>query len=366
MVTAATEQRGAAAWWRGGSVRLAATIIVAGLAALLPPEPSSATDTKFFRIGTGSPVGTYFPIGGVIANLISNPPGGRACEDGGSCGVPGLIAVAQTTQGSVSNVRGIHNGDFESAFSQADIAFWAFSGNGPFEGAPPMTELRAIARLYAEPIHLVVPARSAIRSVTDLRGKRVSVSERGSGTAADAELILRAYGLGIGDVTPFYEPPGKAVDLLSGGEIDALFLLGGIPYTAIAEIAAVTPVRLVPIDGAPADLLAIDQPFFHKTTIPAGTYHGVSETPTLAVGALWLTSDAVSADLVFQLLEALWHESARAPLADAHPQGRNIRLEHALEGIPIPLHTGAYRFYVKAGLLAAGGAAGEGAGAAKE
>lgn len=337
-----------------GVRRISGIVAAAGAACLVATTmavTAAATDTKFFRIGTGSPVGTYFPIGGVIANLISNPPGGRACEDGGSCGVPGLIAVAQTTQGSIANVRGIHNGEFESAFSQADIAFWAFSGSGPFESEPPMTELRAIAKLYPEPIHLVVPAESPIRSVVDLRDKRVSVSERGSGTAADAELILRAYGLGIGDITPFYEPPGRAVDLLGNGEIDALFLLGGVPYTAIAELAETTPIRLVPIDGAPADALAIDQPFFHKTTIPKGTYLGTEETATLSVGALWLTSDSVSAELVQQLLQALWHESARGPLVDAHPQGSNISLEHAVEGIPIPLHTGAYRFYREAGLL---------------
>ena len=114
--------------------------------------PLLAQDVRFFRIGTGATSGTYFSIGGLIANVISNPPGSRACDRGGSCGVPGLIAVAQSTQGSVENVKAIIDGQLESALAQADVAYWAYHGTGMFREQGPSRGLRAIAHLLLSPV----------------------------------------------------------------------------------------------------------------------------------------------------------------------------------------------------------------------
>src|SRR5512140_2100624 len=112
-------------------------------------------DITFFRIGTGGTAGTYYPIGGMIANAISNPPGSRPCADGGSCGVPGLVATAVASNGSVANINGIQSGQMESGFTQSDVAYWAYTGTGVYEGKPKVTDLRLIANLYPETIHVV-------------------------------------------------------------------------------------------------------------------------------------------------------------------------------------------------------------------
>ena len=165
-------------------------VLLGGLGAALAASPALAQDITFFRIGTGGTAGTYFPIGGLIANAISNPPGSRTCADGGSCGVPGLVATAVASNGSVANVSAIASGCMQSGFTQSDVAYWAFNGTGIYEGRPKVDVLRAIANLYPGEL----PSRRAQgrRHQVDQgpKGKRVSLDEPGSGTLVDARLIL--------------------------------------------------------------------------------------------------------------------------------------------------------------------------------
>jgi TRAP transporter TAXI family solute receptor len=129
--------------------------IVVGFVVALSLTAAQAQSPSFFRIGTGGTAGTYYPIGGLIANAISNPPGSRACNEGGSCGVPGLVATAVASNGSVANINGITSGSMESGFTQSDVAYWAYTGTGTYEGKPKVAGLRLIANLYPESIHLV-------------------------------------------------------------------------------------------------------------------------------------------------------------------------------------------------------------------
>jgi hypothetical protein len=150
-------------------------------APLLSRRARAQQDITFFRILTGGTVGTYFPIGGLIANAISNPPGSRPCNEGGSCGVPGLVATSVASNGSVANVAAIAAGTAQSGFVQSDIAYWAYNGTGIYQGRPKVDGLRAIANLYPESIQLVVRKGSGIKSVPDLRGRKVSLDEPGLG-----------------------------------------------------------------------------------------------------------------------------------------------------------------------------------------
>lgn len=177
------------------------TAAVSAVLALGLTSAASAQDLNFFTIGTGGTAYTYYPVGGVIANAISKPPGSRECGEGGSCGVEGLIASAVSSRGSVDNVNAIVSGLRNSGFAQSDVAYWAYTGTGTMEGSDPVTDLRTIAALFDEHIHLVAMADSGIDSVADLAGKRVSLDEPGSGTYVDANLILEANGLTIDDVT---------------------------------------------------------------------------------------------------------------------------------------------------------------------
>lgn len=313
--------------------------------------PVRAQDVSYFRIATGTPAGTYFPIGSTIANIISNPPGSPACEKGGSCGVPGLIAVAQTTQGSIENIDLIRVGKVESGLSQADIAYWAHYGEGRFATYGPMTKLRAIANLYRESTHLVVPRTSGITDIAGLRGRRVSIGPWESGTVVDARLILEAIGLQIDDYVGEYLTPGNASDRMRRGELDAFFIIGGHPIPAIVDLARDVPIDLLPVSAAVADEIIAEHPFFARGNIPGETYDGVGMRPTLTVGAQWVVSADVDADLVYQMTRAFWHERARKLLDEGHPEGKEIHLESALLGIAIPLHEGAERYYREIGIL---------------
>lgn len=324
---------------------LAAAILLAGLSA-------DAQEIRFFRIGTGGTGGTYFPVGGLIANVISNPPGSMDCDLGGSCGVPGLIAAAVATQGSVENVRAVASGQLDMGLSQADVAYNAYSGKGVFSGAPPLDNLRAVTNLYAEAIHLVARAGIGIQSVRDLEGKRVSVGEESSGTRVGAQAVLKAYGLTEKDLQVFYAKLGTAGDMLSEGKLDAYFMVGGYPLSAIAHTADGVDIVLVPISSEAADTIVKDQPFFVRTTIPASTYTGVAETETLSVGAQLIVAEAMAPDLVYGILSALYHPNTQRLFERGHPNARRIRLETALNGIVIPLHPGAARFYEEMGLSA--------------
>jgi len=311
-------------------------LIVAALAAVALAGTAQAQ--QFFRIGTGGTAGTYYPVGGMIANAVSQP--GK------------IVVTAQASNGSVANVTGIAGGAMESGFSQADVASWAYTGKGIYEGKPSVPGLRLIANLYPESVHLVVRKGLGVKTVADLKGKRVALDEPGSGTLVNARIILAAYGLKEADIKPEYIKPNQAGDKLKDGALDAFFFVGGAPAGAIAELASSgAGIELVAIDGAQADAIRQKDGFFSPDLIAADTYKGIGATKTLAVGAQWVTSDKADANTVYEITKALFGEAAQKTLAAGHAKGRLITKENAVKGAGIPFHPGAERFYKEAGLL---------------
>ena len=310
------------------SALVAASALLAG--------PASAQ--QFFRIGTGGTAGTYYPIGGMIANAVSQP--GK------------IVATAQATSGSLGNVNGIVGGAMESGFSQSDVATWAQKGTGIFEGKPNVPGLRMIANLYPESLHIVVKKGSGFKSVADLKGKRVALDEPGSGTLINARLVLAAYGLKESDIRPEYIKPNQAGDKMKDGSLDAFFFTGGAPAGAIAELATSgSGIELLPIDGAQADSLRASSPFFAVDSIAADTYKGVGAVKTLAVGAQWVTSDKADTETVYQITKSLFSEATQKTLAAGHAKGKFITLKNAVQGVGIPYHAGAEKYYREAGVL---------------
>ena len=327
-----------------------ALVLGAGLAVGLAAA-AAAQDIKFFTIGTGGTAYTYFPVGGVIANAISKPPGSRECGEGGSCGVENLIASAVSSRGSVDNVNAILSGLRNSGFAQSDVAYWAYTGTGTMEGKEPAKDLRTIAALFEEHIHLVALKDSGIDTVANLKGKRVSLDEPGSGTYVDAKLILEANGLSTDDVTAEALKGNAAAEALRNGKIDAFFVVAGYPTGALVELASVAQIKLVPIAGDGAKALADKYGFFSLSEIPADTYQGVGAVDTVAVGAQWFTSAKEDEELIYKITKALWNDESRKLLDVGHAKGKTITPETALSGVGVPLHPGAERFYKEAGLL---------------
>jgi len=311
-----------------------------------------AQDIKFFRIGTGGTAGTYYPIGGMLANAISNPPGSRECDKGGSCGVPGLVATAVASNGSVANINGITSGQMESGFTQSDVAYWAYTGTGVYEGKPKVADLRLIGNLYPETIHIVARKGAGINGVADLKGKRVSLDEPGSGTLVDARIILAAFGITEKDIKAEYLKPNQAGDKLRDGGLDAFFFVGGYPTGAISELASAGGgIELVPVTGPEVDKMRAQYAFFAPDTIPANTYKGIGEVKTIAVGAQWVTSTKQPDALIYEVTKATWNDNTRKLLDAGHAKGKAIQMATATAGAGIPFHPGAERFYKEKGLL---------------
>ncbi|MSO72683.1 MAG: TAXI family TRAP transporter solute-binding subunit [Rhodospirillaceae bacterium] len=319
---------------------------VAGAAIAQDPK-----DTRLIRIGAGPTGITDFPFGGLVANAISNPPGSRDCDRGGNCGVPGLIAVAQTTADVAENLRAVSRGDLEVGLTQADIAAWAYQGTAAFGDRPPLKNLRVLARLYPETIHLVVRADSAIKDIAGLKGKKVAMGPEGSGTTATAKLILSAFGVKWASVQMKAMEYSAVPEAFAKGTVDAAFIVSGAPTLAVEDVAVRTPIRLLPISGPTAEKLAQVFPFYSRGMIPAGTYPGQPAVETLEVGSVLLSRDTMDPELAYGIVRAIWHER-NIPLFQAgHPRGKLMERGIAAFDIGVPIQTGADRYYVQNGLM---------------
>ncbi|MEM6971190.1 MAG: TAXI family TRAP transporter solute-binding subunit [Pseudomonadota bacterium] len=327
--------------------------LIAGASLVVGAAVATAQAPTFFRIASGSAGGTYYPIAGLIANSVSNPPGSRPCDKGGSCGVPGLVAVAQSANGSVANVNAINSGTVESGFAQSDVTYWAYTGTGLFDGKEALTGLRFIANLYPEHIHVYTRADSDIETLDDLRGKTVNIGLPASGAKVGSLLILEAAGMTENeDYTAAYLNTQQATEQLQDGQIDAALTVTGFPSAGIAQLASVAGLKLISIPDE-VQAAAIEQaPFYYSATIPAGAYEGVDyDTSTIAVGAQWLVGEGVDEELVYGITQALWNDNTRKLLDRGHAKGSSIQPTTALVGRGIPFHPGAEKFYKEIGLV---------------
>jgi len=330
---------------------LGAATISAGL---LAGAIAQAQSPQFFRIGTGSAGGTYFPIGGTIANGISAPPGSRACDEGGQCGVPGLIAIAQSTTASVFNNTAVQNGELEAGLAAADVTRAMYMGEGKFEGKK-SDKLRIVANLYPEDLHLVLPKGQSIESLADLKGKRVGIAQAGSGTQVAVLQMLEAWGVNRDNMDEAELNNSQSAERLADGQLDAYFYAAGWPVAAMTQLATTKGMSLHSFSEE--DLKKINGiiPAYIPSEIPGGIYEGVSETvKTPAVSALMVVSSDLDEELVYGITKAMWNDNTRKLLDNGHAKGKQITPETALDGIAelgVPLHPGAERFYKEVGLL---------------
>jgi TRAP transporter TAXI family solute receptor len=325
--------------------------IFVGAVAILAAASAAAQNAKVFRIGTGGAQGTYFPIGKLIAEALTERPRGPGCEDAIGCGVPGLIAVAQVSNGSVANVTALAEGKIEAGLAQSDVAYWSQKGEGVFGPEKRFAGLRAIAHLYPESIHVAVRKESAASSIRDLKGLRIAIDEPGSGTLLNSLSVLSGYGLTEKDVKAEYVKPHIAMERIKEKRLDGFFIVAGWPTPAVGEFVAAMGGTLLPIGPPEADGIRAANPFLSTGLIPAEAYPGVKATPTLEVGALLVVSDRLDANAVFGITRALWSSQSLAILRQGHPKGALITPGTALAGVGIPLHPGAERHYREAGLL---------------
>jgi TRAP transporter TAXI family solute receptor len=304
-----------------------------------------------FVIATGPTAGTYFPIGEAIATIISHPPGIYRCEKPGVCGPTGLIASVRTSAGSTANVLAVNSHIVDAALAQSDVVADALAGRGAFRNAGKQTHVRVLAALFPEEVHLVAGTSMHVKSAADLRGKRISIGAKESGTIVTAHTVLSAFRLPPSRVRVTNDASDVAAGKLLKGELDAMFFVGGAPVPLVRELLAQGKGILVPIDGAARVRLLKQSHDLTATAIPPGLYPKTGKVETVGVRAVLIVNDAVRADAVYAVAKSLFNSANRDALAGSHRSAQAIRLETAATNLPAPLHPGAERFYREAGKL---------------
>ena len=305
-----------------------------------------------FQIATGPVGGSYFPVGEALARIISNPPGFGRCEDEVDiCGPVGLIASARSTDGPVSNIAAIRSGRVASALVQGDVASLAYRGAGPFQPAGAFKDLRVLAKLQSETVHLVVSAKGRIKRIADLKGKRVAIDAPSSATNLTVRSILTGAKLKPSSLKLSFQSAADAVADLRAGKIDAFFVIGAAPMHLVDELVTAGDAKLLPIDGAPLTAWLKKQPFLSPVDLPAGAYHGSKAVRTVAVTALWVATAQLPDAVAYSLTRALWNPANRPEIDSLGAVGASIRRDGPLVSPAVPLHPGAAKFYKDAGRL---------------
>lgn len=317
-------------------------------AGLLLTFPAAAENLRPFRIGTGGPAGVYHPVGKLIAQglTLAGEPA-RAAAAGGDP-PDRIIGVAQTSGGSVANVRALAAGEIEAGLVQADVAAWALQGERVFEGEAGVRAVRAVASLYAEKFQFVVRREAGLRSLPDSRGKRILVDEPGSGTLGVVRIVLDAYDMSESDIQPVYLKPHLIGDQLFTGDLQGFVIMAGVPADVVRR-ACEAGFTLLPVDAPVAARIHQRHPYLVPGEVAAGVYPRVARTPTIEVYALLLVHADTPEETVHRVTAALWSRETAGLLRNGHPQGRSITLETALEGLTVPLHPGAVRYYRERG-----------------
>ena len=280
---------------------------------------ASEDDLTFFRIGTGTTVDSLYGLAVAISSGISSPPESEPCDFDGRCAVPGLIAVAQTKGGSFENLLALRKGEIESALVHADMAYWAYEGKEQYAYAGGMDNLRVIANLTPVSIHVIVSEDSPLQSIKDLSGSRVAVGTRVSGTRANANIILRSYGIAPKDVKSIVMKSGPAMDALEKGKIDAMFMVGGPPITSLTDFAQRHPIRFLSIEGSPLLVIPSRFPFAKVGTLPKDLYEKSNAAQTIHMGVAWVVREDADPVLIENITRALWQGKTQDFYLTRHP-----------------------------------------------
>jgi TRAP transporter TAXI family solute receptor len=317
-------------------MRLTKKISLFAAAAAITASTAVLAAPTFINVLTGGTSGVYYPIGVALSQLYSN-------------GIEGSKTSVQATKASVENLNLLQAGRGELAFALGDSVADAWNGVEEAGFKAPLKKLRAIAGTYPNYIQIVANAESGIKTLEDLKGKRISVGAPKSGTELNARAIFKAAGLSYEDMGKVeFLPYAESVELIKNRQLDATLQSSGLGMAAIRDLASTMKISFVSI---PADVTAkIDNAAYQAATIPAGTYDGQdADVPTVAITNILVSHEGVSDEVAYQMTKLMFDNLDR--LGTAHSAAKDIKLETATKNLPIPLHPGAERFYKEAGVL---------------
>jgi TRAP transporter TAXI family solute receptor len=295
----------------------------------------SKKDSQQIRMATGGNTGTYYAYGSAVGQILTE-----------KTKIPITI---QSTGASKANIQLIAADEVELAIVQNDVMDYAYRGVDLFNGEM-IKDFTTMAALYAEVCQVVANPAAGITSVADLKGKNVSVGDAGSGTEFNAWQILEAYGVSFDDINKQNLSFGASADALRDNKIDAFFCVAGAPTTAIVDLAIGKDIIVLDIDDAHVALLRQKYPFYTQFPVPAGSYRGQSgEVKTVAVKATFVVSNKLTEDTVYQLTKTLFE--SRDEIIGAHAKGSELSTAYAVDGISVPFHPGAEKYFKEIGAL---------------
>ncbi len=295
---------------------------------------ASSTQTHRLVMVTGGDAGTYYAFGGVIASVLTDS-------------IENVEVTATTSGASAANARSLNNKEADLAILQNDVLAYAVGGTESMADDGAMPQLRAIASLYPEAVQLVATKASGIKTIEDLKGKRVCVGDAGSGSEVNAKQVLEACGLSYDDFDVQYLSFSEASTAMQNGTVDAAFNTSAMPNSAITELANYTDIVVVPIDGAYADALIAKYPFYAKTTVGKDIYGTDADVQSVAMMAVLACTAELDADVVYNITKQLFEQNAAL---SAHIRGKDVTLESALDGVTVSFHEGAAKYYKEKGI----------------
>ena len=317
---------------------IACAVAAAMAAGCGPGGPGSGGAKRRLSIATGGTGGVFYPYGGGIAKVISE-------------NIENVEATAEVTAASVDNLKFLKQGTSDIAFTMADTAQDAMLGKDAFDGFGAVPA-RSLAVLYSSYVHLVTNAGNGIERVTDLRGRTISIGSPGSGTAILAGRILEAAGIDMTrDLRTQSLGVAQSVDALKDGKIDAFFWNGGLPTAAVLDLVnspGISAKFISTEDMLPRLQKAYGESLYYRAPIPKGTYHNEADIPVVAVANLLVVSEGMPEPLAYDITRLLFEKQQE--LATIHPQARDLSLDTALTGSPVPFHPGAIRYYRERGV----------------
>ncbi len=305
-------------------------VISLSVLALVLVLGACAPKQRFVTIATGGTAGTYFPLGGALAEIWNK-------------NIKGMNANATSTGASAANIAMLKDAKVDVIFVQNDAAYYALTDTEAYAGKG-MKDIKGLASLYDETCQLVALESSGIKTITDLKGKRVSVGAAGSGVELNARQILEAAGLTYDDIKVQYLSFAESASNLKDGNIDAAFNTAGAPTAAIQDLSASKKIILVAVDGDVAAKLMAKWSFYTPTVIPANTYQNVAaDVMTVSVKSMLAVSAKLDDKTVYDMLKTMFANGDR--LAASHKKGADVTLKSSTDGMSIPLHPGAEKFY---------------------
>jgi TRAP transporter TAXI family solute receptor len=311
------------------------TLLIAAAVLAVVAGPVARAD-QTVNVLTGGTSGVYYPLGVALARIIAK-------------NVKGAKASVQSTKASAENLNLLQAGRGDIAFTLGDTLADAWTGNENAGFKTPLKKLRGLAAIYPNYIQIVARADSGIRGIADLKGERVSVGAPNSGTELNARAIFGANGITYSDFARTeYLPFGESVRLIRNRRLDATLISAGLGVAAIRDLASTAPITVVAI--TPAEVARIGNPVFQPVDIPAHTYTGQDRAvPTVAIQNYLVTREGLPEALIYDITKAIFENLSA--LAVAHPAAKGLRLSAATQGMPLPLHPGAAKFYREKGLL---------------